>query len=123
MLAPLPLAGQMHHSSDGVPPRSRCPSDPSRPGRRYRAHRSPATTPRPSPPDKPRRSPARQGAQRCHRSDEPRDPAEPVPRAAFGAPVELPLDLSADPETVAALEPAWARLVGAVAALARPTSG
>lgn len=46
-----------------------------------------------------------------------------VSSSAFGATVELPLDLSADPETLAALEPAWARLVGAVAALARPTSG
>lgn len=45
-----------------------------------------------------------------------------VSSTAFGTTVELPLDLSADPEVLGALEP-WARLVGAVAALARPTSG
>ena len=46
-----------------------------------------------------------------------------VSSAAFGAAVELPPDISADPEALAAFEPAWARLVGAVAALARPTTG
>ena len=45
-----------------------------------------------------------------------------VSSTAFGATVELPLDLSADPDALGALEP-WARLVGAMAALARPTSG
>ena len=46
-----------------------------------------------------------------------------VSSAAFDATAELPPDFSADPETLGTLEPAWARLVGAVAALARPTSG
>jgi len=46
-----------------------------------------------------------------------------VTSTAFEDEVVLPLELSAGEEAIAALEPPWARLIGAMAALARPESG
>ncbi len=46
-----------------------------------------------------------------------------VSSTAFEDPVVIPLDLSAAEEIIGALEPPWARLVGAMVALARPDSG
>ncbi len=46
-----------------------------------------------------------------------------VTSAAFEDTVVLPLDLSQSPDDLGALEPPWARLIGAVVALARPDSG
>jgi galactokinase len=46
-----------------------------------------------------------------------------VTSTAFESGVILPLDGSADPETLALLEPRWSRLVAAMVALARPEWG
>jgi galactokinase len=46
-----------------------------------------------------------------------------VTSTAFGPTVRLPVDLPADGATLAALEPAWARLIGAMIATARPDAG
>ena len=46
-----------------------------------------------------------------------------VTSAAFEDTVVLPLDLGAGRETIEALEPPWARLVGAMVALTRPERG
>jgi galactokinase len=46
-----------------------------------------------------------------------------VTSAAFGDAVVIPLDISAGEEVVGTLEPPWARLVGAMVALARPDAG
>lgn len=46
-----------------------------------------------------------------------------VTSSAFGETVAIPLDLSVSQEGLAAIEPEWARLVGAMVALARPESG
>jgi galactokinase len=50
-------------------------------------------------------------------------PVLTVTSAAFADPIELPVDLASDAATVGALQPAWARLIGAMVALARPGSG
>jgi galactokinase len=50
-------------------------------------------------------------------------PALTVTSTAFEATVELPVDLASDAATIGALEPAWARLIGAMLALARPETG
>ena len=46
-----------------------------------------------------------------------------VTSAAFGPTVRLPVDLGDDGTTIAALEPPWARLIGAMIATARPDTG
>jgi galactokinase len=46
-----------------------------------------------------------------------------VTSEAFSDAVAIPLDLPAGPDAIAALSPPWARLVGAMVALARPPSG
>jgi galactokinase len=46
-----------------------------------------------------------------------------VTSTAFGPTVRLPVDLPADGATLAALEPPWARLIGAMIATARPDTG
>ncbi len=51
------------------------------------------------------------------------DEAIVVTSAAFDEQAVLPLDVSAGEEAIAGLEPPWARLIGAMTALARPESG
>jgi galactokinase len=46
-----------------------------------------------------------------------------VTSTAFGAGPELPVDLPAERAAVGRIEPAWARLIGAMIALSRPDSG
>jgi galactokinase len=46
-----------------------------------------------------------------------------VTSTAFEGTIELPVDLASDADTIGALQPAWARLIGAMLALARPDSG
>jgi galactokinase len=46
-----------------------------------------------------------------------------VTSTAFGPTVRLPVDLPADGATLAALEPPWTRLIGAMIATARPDTG
>ncbi len=46
-----------------------------------------------------------------------------VTSTAFGLSARLPVDLPADGATLAALEPPWARLIGAMIATARPDTG
>jgi galactokinase len=51
------------------------------------------------------------------------DPHILVSSAGFEPAVALPLDLSPEAETLATLQPPWARLIGAMVAMARPDSG
>jgi galactokinase len=50
-------------------------------------------------------------------------PVLAVTSTAFADTIELPVDLASDAATIGALEPAWARLIGAMLALARPGTG
>jgi galactokinase len=50
-------------------------------------------------------------------------PVLTVTSTAFEAIIELPVDLASDGATIGALEPSWARLIGAMLALARPGTG